>query len=63
VNRREGLFVPMAEVEAHIACGWTIIDDLLVPDPLGAVRLCGCGDVVLMAPPACHAASAERRAA
>lgn len=28
LGRRRGVFVPVREVEAHLACGWAIIDDL-----------------------------------
>jgi len=41
--RTFGDFVPLAEVEMHLHCGWGLLDDL-ANDPLGASH-------VLMAPP------------
>ncbi|MGE3990352.1 hypothetical protein [Pseudorhodoplanes sp.] len=49
-HRTRGVFVPLPEVEAHLACGWSIVDDLMVRDGSGAVRLLGMDEVVLMAP-------------
>lgn len=49
--RREGVFIPVAEVESHLACGWTIVDDLIERASGKPMRLCGDDEVVLMAPP------------
>ena len=49
---QRGLFVPIDEVQAHLACGWEILDDLIVRDGTGVVRLTGADEIVLMAPPA-----------
>ncbi len=46
LGRREGVFIPIDDVEAHAANGWRLIDDL------AGMRGLGAGDVVLMAPPA-----------
>jgi len=43
LGRRDGVFIPAAEVQAHEACGWRIIDDM-------AAALFA-NDEVLMAPP------------
>lgn len=45
LGRREGVFIPIDDVEAHAACGWRLVDDLAGRRGLGA------GDVVLMQPP------------
>lgn len=50
--RREGVFVPTSEVETHLACGWTLVDDLIERASGKPMRLCGNDEVVLMAPPA-----------
>ncbi len=60
LGRLHGVFVPTAEVESHLVCGWAIVDDLIVYAAGKPMRLCGTDDVVLMAPPA---VAAEGRAA
>jgi len=47
LGRREGVFIPIDDVEAHAANGWRLVDDL--------AGMFGAGDVVLMAPPAAAA--------
>jgi hypothetical protein len=51
LGRLDCVFIPAAEVQAHEACGWRILDDM-------AAALFA-NDEVLMAPPA----AAEREAA
>lgn len=34
LGRRRGVFIPVGEIEAHLFCGWEVVDDL-AGDPLG----------------------------
>lgn len=43
LGRHRGIFVPAAEVQAHEACGWIILDDM--------AEASFARDEVLMAPP------------
>lgn len=48
-NRPRGLYVPTAEAQTLLHCGWELVDDC--PPPLG-VKAAGLRDEVLLAPPA-----------